>query len=116
MEGGPGVPVGPAISDLGVRARVPCHALGPIVVFSSSDGSSWARPPPHCRQRVGAVWDNGPCVCVTEDTGLQGLGGGVSFTTHGAHDLLSIKGGQQLTGCPVACGKSLCFHPEQPGP
>lgn len=89
--------------------------VGPTVVFSSSDGSSWAYPPPHCRQRVGAVWDNGPCVCVTEATAMQGLRGGVSFATHGARDLLSTKGGQQLRGCPVACGKSLCFQPEQPG-
>lgn len=46
---------------------------------------------------------------------MQGLRGGVSFATHGARDLLSTKGGQQLRGCPVACGKSLCFQPEQPG-
>lgn len=58
--------------------------------------------------------DNGPCVCVTEDIALQGLDGGVSVTTHGAHDLLSTKGGQQLRGCPVACGKSLHFQPEPP--
>ena len=58
--------------------------------------------------------DNGRCICVPEDTALQGLGGGVSVPPHGAHDLLSTKGGQHLRCCPVACGKSPCFQPEPP--
>lgn len=59
---------------------------GPLVVFSSSDGSSWAHPLP----TAGGGWehfgDNEPCVCVPEDIALWGLDGGVSVATHGAHD------------------------------
>lgn len=40
--------------------------------FPLSDGAS--QPHPHT-QRVGAVWDNEPCVCAPGDTALRGLGG-----------------------------------------
>lgn len=96
MEGGPEALVGPVPSHLGCMPEYLVLVLRPAVVFSSSDGSSWAHPLPTVG-RVGEQYgDNGPSVCVTEDTALQGLGGGVSVTTHGAHDLLSTKGGQQL--------------------
>lgn len=51
-------------------------------------------PPPSSLQAEGRsrVETMGP-LSVTEDTALQGLGWGVSVTTHGTHDLLSHKGG-----------------------
>lgn len=60
--------------------------LGPTVVFSSSDVSSWAHTLPAAGRGWEQCGDNGPCVCVPEDTALHGLGGGVFAATHGAHD------------------------------
>lgn len=107
MEGGPETPV------------VECQGT-----LCSSEGQLWFSPPvmapagPTPIPPAGRGWeqsgDNGPCVCVTEDTTGQGLGGGVSVATHGAHDLLSTEWRQQLRGCPAACGKSFCFQPEPP--
>lgn len=69
----------------GVHARDFVLILGPTVVFSS-DVSGWAHPLPTAGRGWEHCGDNGPCVCVTEDTALWRLGGGVSVTTHGAHD------------------------------
>lgn len=105
MEGGPETPVGECQGTL-------CWSEGQL--WFSPPGMAPAGPTPI--PPAGRGWkqsrDNGPCVCVTEDTTGQGLGGDVSVTTHRAHDLLSTKWGQQLRGCPAAPGKSLCFQPE----